>query len=242
MEQDKYTEISFFDTYSEEKHYYDAFFPETNKMIIDFFESKCNVIPGALIADVGCGSGTFTNILNERGYHSVGVDLSQGMLRSGRHQFPDIQFIAGDAECLPFASDSLDSVLLSAMLHHLPDSVHCANEVYRVLKKGGTFFAFDPNRINPAMYIYRDPTSPFYSSIGVTKNERPVIPREIAKIFREARFCVSTDFLPGLKYRYIASSAVRWLLPTYNFIDGVIFRPRFLRWFRPFVLTSGTKI
>ena len=44
-----------------------------------------------------------------------------------------------------------------------------------MLRPGGRFVAFDPNRMNPFMCLYRDRSSPFYSPVGVTENERPVL-------------------------------------------------------------------
>jgi SAM-dependent methyltransferase len=40
-------------------------------------------------------------------------------------------------------------------VHPLPDPARCGSEVFRVLKPGGSFVAFDPNRLNPLMYLYR---------------------------------------------------------------------------------------
>jgi hypothetical protein len=75
----------------------------------------------------------------------------------------------------------------------------------------------------------------------VTANERPVLAGEIAATFREAGFRTGSEFLSGLKYRYIASGAVRWLLPLYNAIDSSLFTPGFMRQFRAFVLSFGEK-
>ena len=97
-------------------------------------------------------------------------------------RYPDLEFLEGDAEHLPFPSSSLDGVLLSGLVHHLPDPSRCAAEVFRVLKPGGAFVAFDPNRMNPFMYLYRDRSSPFYSSVGVTENERPVLAQQVAAV------------------------------------------------------------
>ena len=91
------------------------------------------------------------------------------------------------------------------------------------------------------MYLYRDRSSPFYSSLGVTNNEHPVLAHEAAAVLRRAGFTVGTEYLSNLRYRYVASERVRWLLPAYNAIDRVLFAPRFMRQFRAFVLTSGEK-
>ena len=46
------------------------------------------------------------------------------------------------------------------------------------------------------MYLYRDRSSPLYSSVGVTENERPVLAHQIAAVFRAAGLRVGTDYLP----------------------------------------------
>jgi ubiquinone/menaquinone biosynthesis C-methylase UbiE len=181
-------------------------------------------------------------MLRQRGYDPVGIDISPKLVALARIKFPEIEFAEGDVEDLTFASASFDGVLLSGLVHHLPDPSRCAAEVYRILKPGGSFVAFDPNRMNPFMYLYRDRSSPLYSSVGVTKNERPVLAREIAAVFRKAGFKVATDYTSSLSYRYLASSKMRWLLPTYNALDRALFTPAFMKPFRSFVLTYGEKL
>jgi len=163
---------------------------------------------------------------------------------TGKHEnLPSqVELIEGDAENLPFESASLDGVLLSGLVHHFPDPRRLAGEVKRVLRNGGRFVAFDPNRMNPFMWLYRDRASPFYSSVGVTENERPVLAWKIADVFRDEGFRVQTDYLAGLAYRYVASRRTRMLLPIYNFIDGAVFNLAIMQPFRPFVLTSGEKL
>jgi hypothetical protein len=95
--------------------------------------------------------------------------------------------------------------------------------------------------MNPFMWAYRDHASPFYSPVGVTPNERPVLAKAVAATFRAAGFRVGTDYLSNLRYRYVASSRVRFLLPIYNAIDAALFAPPFMRPFRSFVLTFGEK-
>lgn len=121
-----------------------------------------------------------------------------------RAKYPEITFKVADVERLPFDSGSFDGVLLSGIVHHLPDpyayAYACASEVFCVLVKNGRFLAFDPNRMNLVMYLYRDPSSPFYSSVGVTENERPILAWQTAEAFRRADFITQSDFLSGLSY------------------------------------------
>ena len=240
LSQNKDREIAFFDSHGASDAY-DVFSPQTNERLIDNFVRLTGLPAGARVVDLGCGSGVFTNVLQQRGYRCTGVDLSPTLIKIAREKYPGIDFLEGDIEKLPFPDGQFDGVLLSGVLHHLPELSRCATEVMRILRPGGKYFAFDPNRMNPFMYLYRDRSSPFYSSVGVTENERPVLAGQIATIFRAAGFRTGTEFMSGLKYRYIASGKVRWLLPLYNVIDGLVFAPGFMRRFRAFVLSYGEK-
>jgi SAM-dependent methyltransferase len=238
--QDKGKEIAFFDAHAERDEY-DVFTPQANERIIDAFVRLSGLPRGARVADLGCGSGVFTELLRRHGYESVGVDISPKLVALGRRKYPGVELIEGDAENLPFESASLDGVLLSGLVHHFPDPRRLAGEVRRVLRNGGRFVAFDPNRMNPFMWLYRDRSSPFYSPIGVTENERPVLAWRVADVFRNEGFRVRNDYLAGLAYRYVASGRARMLLPVYNFIDNIVFNLAIMRPLRPFVLTSGEK-
>jgi len=239
--QDKAKEIAFFDAHAAADEY-DVFTPQANVRLIEAFVRLSALPRGARVADLGCGSGVFTELLRRTGYASVGLDISPKLVALGRSKYPGLELIEGDAENLPFASGSLDGVLLSGLVHHFPDPRRLATETRRVLKTGGRFVAFDPNRINPFMWLYRDRNSPFYSSVGVTENERPILARRVAQIFRDEGFRVQTDYLAGLAYRYVASQRTRALLPIYNFIDNVVFNLAVMKPLRPFVLTSGEKL
>jgi SAM-dependent methyltransferase len=238
--QDKSKEIAFFDAHADSDEY-DVFAPEANEKLIAAFMRLSGLPRGARVVDLGCGSGVFTALLRRNGFDSVGVDISPKLVALGRRKYPGLELMEGDAENLPFESGSFDGVLLSGLVHHFPDPRRLAREVKRILKAGGRFVAFDPNRMNPFMWLYRDRASPFYSSLGVTENERPVLARQVADIFRNEGFQVQSDFLGGLAYRYVASSRTRVLLPLYNFVDNLVFNLAIMKAFRPFVLTTGVK-
>jgi hypothetical protein len=91
------------------------------------------------------------------------------------------------------------------------------------------------------MYLYRDRTSPLYNSEGVTENERPLLAREVVGIFRATGLVVHTDYIAGLRYRYIASHWTRPLLPIYHAMDRMIFGLGIMKPLRPFLLTYGVK-
>ncbi|HWP27210.1 MAG TPA: class I SAM-dependent methyltransferase [Xanthobacteraceae bacterium] len=238
--QNKAKEIAFFDGHAAVDDY-DVFTPESNTRLLQACLRRLGLASGARVADLGCGSGVFSNLLQQAGYDCVGLDISPKLVALARRKYPAVSFVEGDVERLPFPSASFDGVLLSGIVHHLPDPAQCAAEVFRVLRRGGRFVAFDPNRRNPFMWLYRDRASPFYSPVGVTENERPILARETVAIFRRAGFATGADYLPNLQYRYVASAKVRWLLPVYNAVESTVFSLPFMRPFSSFVLTFGEK-
>ena len=240
ISQDKQKEVEFFNRHAEADDY-NVFTDAASDRLIEAFFRVTGLGQGAKVADLGCGSGVFTNLLVRGGVQGYGIDISPRLIALARRKHPDINFYEGDVEMLPFPASSFDGLLLSGLVHHFPDPTLLALEAYRVLKPGGRFFAFDPNRRNPFMYCYRDRSSPLYSSIGVTENERPVLAEQVAQTFRNVGFKTSTEYLSGLSYRYVASGLVSKVLPIYNAIDGLVFRPNFLRALRAFVLTYGVK-
>jgi SAM-dependent methyltransferase len=238
--QDKAKEIAFFDRHAAADDY-NVFTPASNARLIDSFKRLSGLPAGARVADLGCGSGAFTQLLRQAGFDAVGVDISSKLIAVGRAKYPGLELIEGDIENLPFPAGSMDGVLLSGVIHHFPDPRRCVAEVHRVLRKGGRFMAFDPNRRNPFMWLYRDRSSPFYSSQGVTENERPVLAAQVRTLFGQAGFTVQIEYLSGLAYRYVASRRARLLLPVYNFLDANLFRLDILQALRSFVITSGEK-
>ncbi len=91
----------------------------------------------AKILDLGCGSGFSMEVLTERGYDVVGVDISDKMLKFAKEA--GFNVLKADARELPFEDESFDGVLSISMLQWLgkKDVEKVAKECYRVLKKGG---------------------------------------------------------------------------------------------------------
>ncbi|MBN9605384.1 MAG: bifunctional demethylmenaquinone methyltransferase/2-methoxy-6-polyprenyl-1,4-benzoquinol methylase UbiE [Actinomycetales bacterium] len=92
---------------------------------------------GERILDVAAGTGTSAAVLARSGAEVVALDLSEGMLVEGRRRHPEIEFVAGDAEALPFDDDSFDAVTISFGLRNVHDPKAALGEMYRVTKPGG---------------------------------------------------------------------------------------------------------
>lgn len=75
----------------------------------------------------------------------VGLDLTPAMLRRAVPRCPDLEFhaVQGDAQRLPFASESFDCAILHLILAVVPEPRLCLAETARVLRPGGTILVFD---------------------------------------------------------------------------------------------------
>ena len=118
--QDKQKEIAFFDRHAAADDY-DVFTPQSSARLVDAFVKLTGLPPGARVIDLGCGSGTFTALLARHGFDCVGLDISAKLVAVGRRKHPQIEFVAGDIERLPFPAASFDGALLSGVVHHFPD-------------------------------------------------------------------------------------------------------------------------
>ena len=115
--QDKAKEVAFFDRFAVADDY-DVFLPQAKARIMDAFAGLSGLEPGARVLDLGCGSGTFTGLLADRGYRASGLDISPRLIALARRKFPAIDFDEGDAENLPIDASQYDGVLLSGLVHH----------------------------------------------------------------------------------------------------------------------------
>lgn len=102
---------------------------------------------GKKILEVGCGVGGIVSKLNPAENELVGVDISSFALNVARKKYPQITFVRGNAEQLPFEKESFDIVLFPNVIEHLLLPQEALKEIYRILKKGGVFVISTPNRL-----------------------------------------------------------------------------------------------
>ncbi|MBT2467689.1 class I SAM-dependent methyltransferase [Streptomyces sp. ISL-66] len=93
------------------------------------------------VLDVGCGPGTVTAYLAERGLDVSGVDLSPRMIENARRLHPRCRFAVSSATDLDLAEASLGGVLGWWSLFNLPRDVlpQVLALFARALKPGGHF-------------------------------------------------------------------------------------------------------
>ena len=92
--------------------------------------------PGERILDVGCGEGTLTKRIVERGATVLGIDNSPEMIAAARAN--DIDAVLMDVADMTFSSE-FDAAFSNATLHWVLDKEQAARAIFRALRPGGRF-------------------------------------------------------------------------------------------------------
>ena len=106
--------------------------------------------PGDRVLDVGCGTGYLTGLVAAAVAPTgtvIGIDASPPMIHYARRSRAgaNCSFEVGLAEALQTPDASMDRVVTSFLLHHLPDDLQpqAMREILRVLRPGGTALLAD---------------------------------------------------------------------------------------------------
>ncbi len=112
------------------------------------------------VLDLCGGTGDFLDTFIKKGHQvnsSVIGDFSFGMLKEARHKFPQFKTYQLDALHPPFAPASFDIVLCGFGMRNLDSLDKGIDEVYQLLKPGGTFITlefFRPLRLVPKTFYH----------------------------------------------------------------------------------------
>lgn len=102
--------------------------------------------PDGIAAEVGAGSGRLLIRLGlERPYRLVALDYAPYSIRAVRENYTRAGVTGtaafGDVRALPFRDGALSVVLSGGLLEHFRDPAPVINEMARVLRPGGLFYA-----------------------------------------------------------------------------------------------------
>lgn len=111
------------------------------------------------ILDFGCGSGAFTyKISNLTNGDVFGVDISDEFIKSSINFFKDkkksnLYFEINNSQKLNFKNETFDTILMVDVIHHLENVEQIFKELNRVLKKNGKIIVYEPNKLNPLIFL-----------------------------------------------------------------------------------------
>jgi SAM-dependent methyltransferase len=110
------------------------------------------------VLDLGCGPGGFLSIISSMCKSVIGVDITpnfitecNAMIKENKIQNASSILIAPGT--LPFPDTYFDKIVMVDTIHHLENIHDTLNEIARVLKKNGLLLIFEPNKLNPLLYL-----------------------------------------------------------------------------------------
>jgi ArsR family transcriptional regulator len=126
-------------------------------------EALLKLMPPMVIADLGAGEGTISQLMAQRARRVIAVDNSERMVEFGAglartHGIANLEYRLGDLEDVPIRSGSVDLAFLSQALHHAVHPEKAIGEAWRILKKRGRIAILDLSRhhFEEAREMYAD--------------------------------------------------------------------------------------
>ena len=126
-------------------------------------EALLSLLPPLVIADLGAGEGTFSQLLARRAERVIAVDNSERMVEFGsqlarKHHVKNLEYRCGDMESLPVEDAEVDLAFFSQSLHHALRPERAVEEARRILKPGGRIAILDllRHQFEEARELYAD--------------------------------------------------------------------------------------
>jgi len=96
------------------------------------------------LLDVGCATGNFLHVAQERGWEVLGIEIVEKAARMAREHY-GLQVISTDLESGGILHASQDAITLWDVLEHLPSPRRTLGHIHELLRADGMLFFSIPN-------------------------------------------------------------------------------------------------
>ncbi len=177
------------------------------RMLCQWFPEKIN--QDLKILDFGCGDGLMTEYIRRYFMYSkiYGADVSEESIILAREAFRGIDFSVINGRTLPFEAQTFDLTVAAGVFHHIKpeEQKSWVDEVFRVLKPGGTFVIFELNPLNlGTLYIFKNHP--------LEKNAKMLFPWRVERLL--SNFASTT-----MKFYCFFPNWMKFLRPIERFIE-----------------------
>ena len=140
------------------------------------------------ILEIGCGTGYFTKEIAKTKATITAIDISPELLNMAKQEIPEtnVSFVLDNAYELSFDDNCFDSIVGSSVLHHL-EVEKAINEMFRVLKAGGSMFFTEPNMMNPQIALQKNIPA-LKRKLGDSPDETAFFRWSLKNLMRKAGF------------------------------------------------------
>jgi SAM-dependent methyltransferase len=125
--------------FSGRAEHYRRYRPSYPPAAIELLETRCGLAPGAVVADVGSGTGILSEQLLGRGARVIGIEPNDAMRVAAEERLgaePRFRSIAATAEATTLPQESVD-LWVAAQAFHWFDAPRARTEALRVLRAAG---------------------------------------------------------------------------------------------------------
>lgn len=164
------------------------------------------------VLDIATGPGYIAEAFARAVREVIGVDLTAAMLAIGEERtkqngVSNVSFRIGDAQNLPFESESFDVLVCRLALHHMQDPGRGVREMARVCRVGGTILIED---IYASEHLGRAEYQDRWEKLRDPSHVRVLPMSEHLRLFREAG--LETDAVKT--FDDLCPEVERWLATT----------------------------